>query len=55
MAYMRGWYPGDYAAINWINAHIGGDPTIVEASDGNYYLVWSRLNIYRLAGCAGLG
>jgi YYY domain-containing protein len=37
MAYMRGWYPGDYAAINWINVHIGGDPTIVEASDGNYY------------------
>jgi YYY domain-containing protein len=37
MAYMRGWYPGDYAAINWINAHIGGDPAIVEASDGNYY------------------
>ena len=20
MAFMRGWYPGDYAAINWINA-----------------------------------
>src|SRR5579859_7466742 len=36
MAYMRGWYPGDYAAINWMNAHIGGDPVIVEASNGNY-------------------
>jgi uncharacterized membrane protein len=36
MAYMRGWYPGDYAAINWMNTHIGGDPVIVEASNGNY-------------------
>jgi hypothetical protein len=45
MAYMRGWYPGDYAAINWINAHIGGDPTIVEASDGNYYW-YGRVSIY---------
>ncbi|MGO8949013.1 MAG: DUF2298 domain-containing protein, partial [Ktedonobacterales bacterium] len=45
MAYMRGWYPGDYAAINWINAHIGGDPTIVEASDGNYYW-YSRVSVY---------
>ena len=24
MAYMRGWYPEDYAAITWINAHIAG-------------------------------
>ena len=45
MAYMRGWYPGDYAAINWINEHISGDPTIVEASDGNYYW-YSRVSIY---------
>jgi YYY domain-containing protein len=37
MAYMRGWYPSDYSAINWMNAHIGGDPTIVEASAGNYF------------------
>jgi YYY domain-containing protein len=36
MAYMRGWYPGDYAAINWMNAHIAGDPVIVEASYGTY-------------------
>ena len=45
MAYMRGWYPGDYSAINWINAHIGGDPTIVEASDGNY-MWYGRVSIY---------
>jgi uncharacterized membrane protein len=42
---MRGWYPSDYAAINWMNAHIGGDPTIVEASDGNYFW-YGRVSIY---------
>lgn len=45
MAYMRGWYPGDYAAINWMNEHIGGIPTIVEASNGDY--AWyGRVSIY---------
>jgi YYY domain-containing protein len=45
MAYMRGWYPGDYAAINWMNAHISGIPTIVEASNGPY--AWyGRVSIY---------
>ena len=45
MAYMRGWYPEDYAAINWINANIAGAPTIVEAS-GNPYMWYSRVSIY---------
>ncbi|MBF6591031.1 MAG: hypothetical protein IVW57_10965, partial [Ktedonobacterales bacterium] len=36
MAYMRGWYPSDYAAITWMNDHIAGDPTIVEATNGPY-------------------
>jgi uncharacterized membrane protein len=45
MAYMAGWYPEDYAAINWINAHISGAPTIVEAS-GNPYMWYSRVSIY---------
>ncbi|HEX8730103.1 MAG TPA: hypothetical protein VF739_15840, partial [Ktedonobacterales bacterium] len=45
MAYMRGWYPGDYAAITWLNQHVGGDPVIVEASNGPY--AWySRVSIY---------
>ncbi|HEU5440548.1 MAG TPA: DUF2298 domain-containing protein [Ktedonobacterales bacterium] len=45
MAYMRGWYPGDYAAITWMNAHIAGDPTIVEASSGVYN--WQgRVSVY---------
>ncbi len=45
MAYMRGWYAGDYAAINWMNEHISGIPTIVEASNGPY--AWyGRVSIY---------
>ena len=45
MAYMRGWYPGDYNAITWMNTHIQGDPTIVEASNGNYQW-YGRVSIY---------
>ncbi|HKS69488.1 MAG TPA: DUF2298 domain-containing protein, partial [Ktedonobacterales bacterium] len=45
MAYMKGWYPGDYAAIIWMNEHIAGDPTIIEASSGAYN--WQgRVSIY---------
>ena len=45
MAYMRGWYPGDYAAITWLNDHVAGAPAIVEASNGPY--AWySRVSIY---------
>ena len=45
MAYMRGWYPEDYAAINWLNANVSGAPTIVEAS-ANPYQWYSRVSIY---------
>jgi uncharacterized membrane protein len=45
MAYMRGWYPGDYDAISWINQHIGGMPVIVEAS-GGVYEWYGRVSIY---------
>jgi YYY domain-containing protein len=45
MAYMRGWYPGDYDAITWMNQHIGGMPTLVEASTGVYN--WhGRVSVY---------
>ncbi len=43
--YMRTWYPGDAAAITWINHHISGAPTILEAS-GNVYQWYSRVSIY---------
>jgi YYY domain-containing protein len=36
MAYMRGWFPGDYQAIQWINTHIAGTPTIMVASTDPY-------------------
>ncbi len=29
-------YPGDAAAIRWINTHIQGDPVLVEATGGEY-------------------
>jgi uncharacterized membrane protein len=45
MAYMRGWYPGDYAAITWMNEHISGIPTIIEASM-NPYEWYGRVSIY---------
>lgn len=45
MAYMRGWYPEDYAAINWLNANVSGAPTIVEAS-AEPYQWYSRVSIY---------
>jgi uncharacterized membrane protein len=37
MAFLKGWFPGDYEAITWINAHIAGTPTIVEAGYTIYY------------------
>jgi uncharacterized membrane protein len=34
--YLETLYPGDAAAIRWINTHIDGDPVIVEATGGEY-------------------
>ncbi len=44
-AYMYSWYPGDAAAITWINEHIGGDPVILEASQDPYEW-FGRVSIY---------
>jgi YYY domain-containing protein len=46
MAYMRAWYPGDYAAITWMNAHIAGSPTIVEAAEYQPYRYFGRVSAY---------
>jgi YYY domain-containing protein len=45
MAYMRGWYPSDYDAINWMNQHVGGMPVVVEAT-GGVYEWYGRVAIY---------
>ncbi len=34
--YLQTLYPGDAAAIRWINTHIDGDPVLVEATGGEY-------------------
>jgi uncharacterized membrane protein len=34
--FLEALYPGDAAAIRWINAHIEGDPVLVEATGGEY-------------------
>ncbi len=44
-AYMHSWFPGDAAAITWMNEHIGGDPVIVEASSDPYQW-FGRVSIY---------
>lgn len=45
-AFMRGWYPDDYAAITWLQGHVTGIPTIVEEASGPVY-VWSgRVSAY---------
>jgi YYY domain-containing protein len=46
MAYMRGWFPGDYDAITWMNAHVAGAPTIVEASNTLSYGWGGRVAAY---------
>lgn len=43
--YMRTYDPADYAAIRWINSHITGAPTIVEAP-GPEYSDYGRIAIF---------
>ena len=46
---MLSYDPGDYAAIQWINSHIQGDPVIVEAFDtqgGGDYSDYSRISAF---------
>jgi len=43
-AYMHAWYPGDADAITWMNEHISGTPTILEASQ-NAYQWYGRVSI----------
>jgi YYY domain-containing protein len=43
MAFMKVAYPGDYAGINWLNAHVHGTPVVIEA-DQAYYNWRSRVS-----------
>lgn len=36
MAFMHAAYPGDFAAINWLNVHVKGTPVIIEADQAGY-------------------
>ncbi len=38
-------YPGDYAAIQWINANIQGNPVMVEAVGGEYS-AYGRISVF---------
>jgi YYY domain-containing protein len=45
MAFMKVAYPGDYAGISWLNAHVSGAPVIAEADNG-YYQWPSRVSMF---------
>src|SRR5207248_2158665 len=35
-AFVQKAFPGEYAALSWLNAHVKGDPTVL-SSDGGFY------------------
>jgi uncharacterized membrane protein len=39
-------YPGDYAAIQWINQHIGGSPVMLQSRYGNYRNCSARITMF---------
>lgn len=41
--YLKTLYPADYAAINWLNTHIKGQPVILEAQ-GDSYTDYARIS-----------
>jgi YYY domain-containing protein len=44
--FVRAWYPGDAKAIAWLNAHISGSPTILEAVQPASYTWVNRVSVY---------
>lgn len=48
MAYLQQYSPGDYYAIQWLNANISGDPVIVEAysPQGGDYSDFDRISAF---------
>jgi YYY domain-containing protein len=59
LTYMQSYDPSDYAAIQWLNSHIQGDPVIVEAfgPQGGDYSDYGRISAFTglptLMGWAG--
>jgi uncharacterized membrane protein len=59
LTYMQSYDPGDYAAIQWLNSRVQGDPVIVEAFDpqGGDYTDYGRISAFTglptLMGWAG--
>jgi YYY domain-containing protein len=45
-AYMDTWYPGDAAAITWLNENVGGIPVITEAVSNALFVRDSRVSVY---------
>lgn len=43
MSYLKSLYPGDYEAISWLNAHVLGQPVILEAQ-GDSYTDYARIS-----------
>ncbi len=48
MAYLQDYSPGDFYAIQWLNAHVQGDPVIVEAygPEGGDYTDFGRVSAF---------
>lgn len=46
MAFMKVAYPGDYAGISWLNAHVHGAQVVAEASGDAYYTWESRVSMF---------
>jgi YYY domain-containing protein len=44
-SYLQAQYPGDYEAINWLQANVAGEPIILEAT-GPAYSDYSRVSAY---------
>jgi uncharacterized membrane protein len=45
-AFVRSWYPGDAAAIEWLNAHVSGSPVVLEAVLPDPYRWGNRVSVY---------
>lgn len=44
--FVLAWYPGDAKAIAWLNAHVSGSPTILEAVQPASYTWVNRVSVY---------